>query len=478
VYEGGFETSVSPPQIAVDSQGEAIAVWQLDRKGVVVGVEVAEKPAGAVWQGPTELSANSYQPTVAIDPAGDAVAVWMHPAVSQPGEYMIQSSYRPAGGSWQAPVSISEEGHDASEPVVAIDPAGEVVALWRAPEGKNMMVQAAVKPPRGAWRAPVDLTEAGRNSQQPSVAIDAEGEAVAVWERKKGSKETVQYAVKPSGGPWGKGIPLSEAGNSLFNAHVAMNAAGETIAVWALYNGADEVLQSSAFQQGAWTPPITVGGPSQTGGEASIAVDVDGHAVAVWQQVTGPTQTTIFSSRYSFARGAPPVIRRLSPRKTPAKGGGVIVLSGAGFEDVVSVNFGSQPATGYEVLLPTEVTAIAPAGTSGPVQISVTTLNGTTAEGRKTQAIYGPPTVSGLNPPSGPLGGGALSITGSGFDPGIANTNFKFGKSLASAVECASTTNCTIQAPSVTKPATVDIIAAVGKTKSKKDPPVDQYRYE
>ena len=69
-----------------------------------------------------------------------------------------------------------------------------------------------------------------------------------------------------------------------------------------------------------------------------------------------------------------------------------------------------------------------------------------------------------------------MTVTGSGFALGAATT-LSFGKAQAGGVNCTSTTSCTATTPAGAKAGPGDVIAAVGKRKSKKSPPGDTYTY-
>ena len=111
-----------------------------------------------------------------------------------------------------------------------------------------------------------------------------------------------------------------------------------------------------------------------------------------------------------------------------------------------------------------DVTVIAPGGTS-----AVTVLDHFT--------YVPPPTVTGVSPNTGPkTGGTSVTITGTGFALGTTATTFTFGKSKATSVNCLSTTECTLTAPSHTV-GKVDVQATVNKITSTASPPDDEYVY-
>jgi hypothetical protein len=95
--------------------------------------------------------------------------------------------------------------------------------------------------------------------------------------------------------------------------------------------------------------------------------------------------------------------------------------------------FGSTPATNVVVVSSTLITCTAPAGV-GIVQVTVTTSQGTSATSSSDLYTYNPPpTVSLLNPSSGPIAGGtSVDIQGSGFS--VAGLSVSFGASRATNV--------------------------------------------
>jgi hypothetical protein len=172
----------------------------------------------------------------------------------------------------------------------------------------------------------------------------------------------------------------------------------------------------------------------------------------------------------------PPAIKKLSPNKGPAAGGTTVTITGAEYDGVTGVMFGSVPATSFKVNSLTSMTAVAPPDVSETVAVSVTTPNGASAATSKDEFKTEGPTVTSVTPNTGPKAGGSqVSITGTGFAPG-ARTIFLFGKTHATAVDCSSTTTCTATTPASSKTGVVDVIAEVGKAKSKKST-ADHYTY-
>lgn len=195
--------------------------------------------------------------------------------------------------------------------------------------------------------------------------------------------------------------------------------------------------------------------------------------------VTTPVSTSapIAADRYTYV--ASPTVTKVKANKGPAAGGTAVTITGTDLSGASAVSFGATPAASYEAISPTTIQAVSPPGTAGPVDVTVTTESGTSAPSAKGVFKYEAPTIAGFSPASGPAAGGtSVTVSGSGFAVGAGTTTFKFGKELASGVECASTTSCTFVTPPAKKPGVVEVSAAVGKSKSKKNPPADQFTYE
>jgi hypothetical protein len=266
------------PMVAVDAAGDAVAVWtQLSR------VEVAERPAGGSWSSPMPLSSPSGfggGAEVASDPKGDVVAIW---GEDEGGEIVLQAASRPAGGSWSGATTVSDPPEHAERPSLALDPAGEAVVTWASWNGSRWLFQAATKPPEGIWQEPTSLTDEATASGLNDVAIDAAGDAVAVWTRTEGGNTVVRSATRPAGAAWQPAVTLSDGSESAGEPRVAMNAAGATAVTWVRSDGShDRVQVISRTPTGPWTLPQTISTAGRDASTPEVSVDPTGGAVAVW----------------------------------------------------------------------------------------------------------------------------------------------------------------------------------------------------
>jgi hypothetical protein len=178
--------------------------------------------------------------------------------------------------------------------------------------------------------------------------------------------------------------------------------------------GASVVITGSGL---TGTTGVAFGGVPAT----SFTVDSDSQVTAVTPQhaqglapltVTGPGGT---STPIAFTyQPAAPTITSLNPGHGPTAGGTTVVLTGAHFRGATAVDFGNDPAT-FTVDSDTQITASDPAEPSGPEPVTVTGPGGTSASATF-DYDYPAPTITNVDPASGPTAGGTtVVITGTGF---------------------------------------------------------------
>lgn len=138
---------------------------------VILGLTVI---AIATAVGPTSAAAAGWQPAqnaattgrdsfarVAVDGQGDAVAVWARFVPLNSWEIVAAS--RPRGGQWGSYTTLTRGHRTVSlRPKVAVDPNGNAVALWvaRPPEGNENVfnsIWASERTPDGQWSEPGPL---------------------------------------------------------------------------------------------------------------------------------------------------------------------------------------------------------------------------------------------------------------------------------------------------------------------------------
>jgi hypothetical protein len=174
-----------------------------------------------------------------------------------------------------------------------------------------------------------------------------------------------------------------------------------------------------------------------------------------------------------------PTVTGISPSSGPTAGGTTVIITGSGFTGATGVSFGSVAATGFAVVNDTTITATSPAESAGAVDVTVNTPGGASATSpadRFTYTAAAPatpaPTVTSINPNSGPTTGGTpVTITGANF---TGATSVMFGSTAATGVTVNNGTSISATSPAGT--GTVDITvttpAGISATSS-----ADQFTY-
>jgi hypothetical protein len=182
---------------------------------------------------------------------------------------------------------------------------------------------------------------------------------------------------------------------------------------------------------------------------SSFTVLADSTIVAVAPPGSGAVQVTVIttggtSNGLTYTYRAVPTLTSAAPNQGSVTGGASVTLAGAHFVSATAVKFGGVVATSFTVVSDTQITAIAPPGTAGPVTITVTTIGGTS-----TDTVYyyyvAIPTLTSAAPNQGPVSGGtSVTLTGAHFTTASA---VRFGATAASSFTVVSDTQITATAP-------------------------------
>jgi type IV pilus assembly protein PilY1 len=159
---------------------------------------------------------------------------------------------------------------------------------------------------------------------------------------------------------------------------------------------------------------------------------------------------------YEYTETAlPPEITSYTPSVGPASGGTEVIITGKNFNNA-TVYFGTKEATIISQTA-TEIKCITPSGTAGPVDLEVKNANGdkdVEVNAFTYQALA--PTVSNVNPATGPEAGGtAVTITGTNFQSGA---TVKFNNILATNVVVVNATTITCKTPAGTGAVKVKVV--------------------
>ena len=274
---------------------------------VAFGVSPALPALAGTWSAPVQLP-GSCGSSLAVNHAGAMVAGGTFQAAD--GTTHVEVCTSPDGKTWQVTDlgPGGQEPHGGQHPVVALSPDGHAVALWGSavgcPAACEYIVQAAVRPPGGSWGAPVTLSdELYFGGGGVVLGIDGSGNAIAAW---VGSyADASHYAVLPAGSStWGPAQELSN-GNVQGAAHnLSLAVSPDGSAVIAFAGGNDAIWAASGSVLGGFSAPVFVAtGDYRKTSAPKAALDDAGRASVVWSQ-TGRTEAATRSPNGTWSAPA------------------------------------------------------------------------------------------------------------------------------------------------------------------------------
>jgi hypothetical protein len=302
-----LDLSSSSLALALDPRGNAIALWV--RNGAPYNIWANSYQPRSGWSvaeaietesaGDTTYSLGFAPPQIAFDSAGNSVAVWLQHGSTG---YLIGAN-RYAGGSWgeAQPIEEGDVGRDA-QPQVAVDQAGDAIAVWNRTSGSTRSIWANRYTSGGNW-GDLQSVETNTSAFYQQIATDPTGNMTVVWRQGDGLAPSDIYANRyvPGTGPgsgWGTPEPIeaSELGEVYFP-DMAVNSVGNAVVAWQERDSPDFSTGYMNIRANVYTPGSGWGDSRIIETKATadaehypaafypqVAVDSSGNGIVVWQQ--------------------------------------------------------------------------------------------------------------------------------------------------------------------------------------------------
>jgi hypothetical protein len=282
--------SAARPEVAAGPDGSVHAVW-VRSDGTDVRVETA-RFAGSAWSDALILSGagDAEYPQVAVDASGRAIAVWRRKVNAT--QWRIEAKTFD-GTAWGTAESLSADSTTATTPAIAMNASGTATVVWVL--GGN--IQARRYTPAGGWSATTTALSSSGANLDPDVAIDAGGDATVVWRssgRTGGAAAFEVLAGRYNGTLVGALAVLDFDGSRPFQQpRVAANAGGVAVATWTHYSSVSnrDALNAALYDGSSWLD--TGGGSPQSyvqivnpasddALEPQVVVDPSGFGTLIW----------------------------------------------------------------------------------------------------------------------------------------------------------------------------------------------------
>jgi len=275
---GPLASAADATDVAMDGSGAALVVWA-DADGLWANRHAPDAGWGSTGQ-PVQQEPGGTAPRIAMNPSGDTLVVW-----SQEEEELerLWSSHTDAGGTWTTPEPIQDTPASYLRVAdLAIDVVGNGLAVWDEDQRTRVWVNRFSA--GMGWQGAELLDATAVDASAPRVAMDADGNAIAVWLRTDDATQKVWASRYTLASGWGSPELISGTAASCDDPRIAVGASGDAVAVWNQSDPAQAVAGwSNRFTPGVgWADPEFVSFDTGKAWSLDVGVDANGNAIAVW----------------------------------------------------------------------------------------------------------------------------------------------------------------------------------------------------
>ena len=231
-----------------------------------------------------------YSVTVGTQPAGQACTVQNGSGTASTDITNVAVSCGISmGQAWQVAARIEATLGLAQQPVVAADSAGNAMAVWQQHDGTRNNIWASRYTVGGTWGAPQNIEAGDGNAVSPAVAVDSSGNVTAIWSQHDGTFMSIRSASWSSGS-WSADEPVEGDNGTASVPHLGVDASGNVLAVWVLSASGQQRIRANRRVSGTWQTETTIDGAVGPADSPQVAVMPGGFALAVWVQNDGGMQ--------------------------------------------------------------------------------------------------------------------------------------------------------------------------------------------
>jgi hypothetical protein len=244
-----------PPAVAGDDGGRAVMAWST-RDGVMAAL----RTPGGPWYSPVRVpgSARGAADVVAaMSPDGVAAVAWV-----QGGR--TWASIRPAGRRFLPAVRVSTRGTVATTPRLAFGRGCQPLLAWSSDDRRGAsVIRAACGRGDGGFGGLATVSPQGEQASAPAVAGGRTG-VIVLWRQDGGGSYRVRSATRGLTGGFSPADTVSPTGTAVIeDPSVALAADGTAVAGWALTRGGTAVAQAATRPvTGGWTRPDDISQPA------------------------------------------------------------------------------------------------------------------------------------------------------------------------------------------------------------------------
>jgi len=318
------------PKVAVSNNGDAIVIFDrlgLDNGGISSRSIWARHYKNGVWESSeiavSGLPANDYSfyafsPDIGIDQDGNAIAVWTQQDSNAANtSTIIYASYYD-GTNWGAPFRLNNATTRAFEATIAMNDSGIATVVWSEDtnpynpsspgyEIPNMWARVFIN---SSWVAPVKIgtptLQRYDGTSRQDVAINSNGNAIAVWEEGQGSNfNIVESRLDVNSNIWSTANPIATSTKYVSYTRAVMLENGDAAVIWAADNGTtnDGVIRYFDSSANTWLDSEYYEAISNSVFYSHIGSDGQDNVYVTWTQFITGSSMKQFSRKYSLLYG-------------------------------------------------------------------------------------------------------------------------------------------------------------------------------
>jgi hypothetical protein len=248
-----------------------------------------------------------------VDNNGNALVAWKTSVWDGEGSYTY---YTESTASWRGKIAYTGYGS------MNVDGSGNIMSVWIGADGvsysgvwSNRLTAGSV-----SWGTPKLIETGAGEARGPKVAVDHNGNALAVWSQWEGDLNNIwsnRYTAATSS--WGTSEKIGTFTGTVWSLDLVIDNIGNAIAVWDQTEGPydpstednHENIWSNRYtaSTASWGTPVLI--ETNNAGAAldpKVTADGNGNVFVVWYQYEGPydphttdNHLAIWSNRYTAA---------------------------------------------------------------------------------------------------------------------------------------------------------------------------------
>ena len=273
-------------QLAMDGAGNVMVVWRQSGDSAVNIWANRYSATTISWGTAEQIDGSSvgtaYIPQIAMDSAGNAIVVWQHEDAIWGNRYNATTS------SWGTADLISTDGESANSPKIAMNSVGNAILVWLQSDGTvERLWSNRYNGTSSVWGTAEKIENNSESASYPQIVMDGGGNGIVVWLQSDGTVERLwSNRYNATSSTWGAAEKIENNSESAYYPQLAMDGEGNTIAVWQQSDGTVDNIWSNVYSiaTSSWGDADTVRISNQAAYAPQIAINSDGKAIVIWRQ--------------------------------------------------------------------------------------------------------------------------------------------------------------------------------------------------